>query len=45
MKKTFYTSMQITLMILLGVFTNFSAFAVEDEKTVVAWVNPEKIGS
>ena len=32
MKKTFYTSMQITLMILLGVFTNFSAFAAEDEK-------------
>ena len=45
MKKTFYTSMQITLMILLGVFTNFSAFAVEDEKTVVAWEFPEKKGS
>ena len=45
MKKTFYTSMQITLMILLGVFTNFSAFAVEDEKIVVAWEFPEKKGS
>lgn len=45
MKKTFYTSMQITLMILLGVFTNFSAFAVEDEKIVVAWEFSEKTGS
>ena len=45
MKKTFYTPIQITLMILLGVFTNFSAFAVEDEKTVVAWEFPEKKGS
>ena len=45
MKKTFYTSMQITLMILLGVFTNFSAFAAEDEKTVVAWEFSQTIGS
>ena len=45
MKKTFYTSMQITLMALLGIFANFSAFAAEDEKTVVAWEFPEKKGS
>ena len=45
MKKTFYTSMQITLMVLLGIFANFSAFAAEDEKTVVAWEFPEKKGS
>ena len=45
MKKTFYTSMQITLMALLGVFTNFSAFAAEDEKTVVAWEFSQTIGS
>lgn len=45
MKKTFYTSMQITLMVLLGIFANFSAFAAEDEKTVVAWEFFETKGS
>ena len=45
MKKTFYTSMQITLMALLGIFANFSAFAAEDEKTVVAWEFSQTIGS
>lgn len=45
MKKTFYTSMQITLIVLLGIFVNFSAFAAEDEKTVVAWEFSQTVGS
>ena len=43
MKKTFYTPIQITLMVILSVFANFSAFAAEDEKTVVAWEFSQKV--